>query len=406
MVRMRKETGIFESFVKIAQEKGLVSNADHAEHTEKDLDNPRWDSLSIEQIGKLYNTKTKKPEDMEYEKNIMEDAHPEPVVMFRSHDKLNSLIENENEGQTIRLNIVNKIPNGQLTQHKYAEKQLVLSLVRLANDLDNRNQDELRVLADTCLVQTTQPTLKKTALIPFAVYPIAAAIGAVYAKNHLALHSDGFTADYEKAVNEIDDLLNSNSNWGVGYSYTPQFMQTVNQLKTNLAELNTEVQKALPVLNNLETPRNANELKVLAQQPETHEAAQALNGLTTVMTNIYPFIKQVATDFGSESYKQRAIEHKGVLTSLIDAPGALHGGKGLVADDFDDVRHALQTLMADVVNISKGLSQAETLRKTAIQQLSSAESTVSQMTAKPAEEAKPEASIEGEVEEAMKGFGL
>src|SRR5271169_3804740 len=146
-----RNSEIFNEFVKIAQEKGLTSatekgEGEHefAEHTEKNLDNPRWDSLSIEQIGKLYGTKPSAPKDMQYERNIIEKAHPKPVVFFMSHDKLNSLVENENEGQDARIHISLKEPDGHLTQHKYAEKKLILSLIRLANDLDNRNQEELR----------------------------------------------------------------------------------------------------------------------------------------------------------------------------------------------------------------------------------------------------------------------
>jgi hypothetical protein len=62
--------------------------------------------LSIEQIGKLYNTKQKRPEDMDYERNIMEDAHPDSVVISPSYDKLNGLVENENEGQKDRKSVV------------------------------------------------------------------------------------------------------------------------------------------------------------------------------------------------------------------------------------------------------------------------------------------------------------
>ena len=35
---------VFDNFLKIATEKGLVSKAE-AEHTEKNTDNPRWDSF-------------------------------------------------------------------------------------------------------------------------------------------------------------------------------------------------------------------------------------------------------------------------------------------------------------------------------------------------------------------------
>ena len=61
---------IFDEFVKIAKKEGLIPESDHAEHTEHDFTetNPRHDSLSIEQIGKLYNNKPNLPEDM---KNII-----------------------------------------------------------------------------------------------------------------------------------------------------------------------------------------------------------------------------------------------------------------------------------------------------------------------------------------------
>src|SRR5512142_1100769 len=150
-----KRSEIFESFVKIAQEQGLLAEAEHAEHTEKDFSetNPRYDSLSIEQISKLYGVKPDKPKDMEYKKNIMEDAHPDSVVISPSHDKLNGLVENNIERQNILLHIVHKEPDGHLTQRKYARKQLLLSLVRIGNELDNRGDDELRKLADACLEQ-------------------------------------------------------------------------------------------------------------------------------------------------------------------------------------------------------------------------------------------------------------
>lgn len=154
---MRKSE-IFDSFVKIAQEKGLVSSEHKAEHTEKDFSetNPRMDSLSIEQISKLYNTKPELPKDMEYKRNIIEDAHPDSVVVSPSYDKLNGLVENENEGQNIRIRIVMKTPDGHLVNRKYANKNLVLSLVRVGNELDRCDNEELRKLADVCLEQLAQ----------------------------------------------------------------------------------------------------------------------------------------------------------------------------------------------------------------------------------------------------------
>ena len=196
---------------------------------------------------------------MEYKKNIMEIAHPDMLVISPSYDKLNGLIENENEGQNIRIHISLKEPDGNLVQRKYAEKQLMLSLVRVANDLDNSGQEDLAKLADVCLEQTSKKKLTKLAFWPVAI-AIASAVGALYAKQHMAFHSDGFNADYQKANAEIDDLLNSNTNFGVGYQYTPAFLQMMNKLKTELASLNTEVQKITPILDKLQTPRTGQEL--------------------------------------------------------------------------------------------------------------------------------------------------
>ena len=392
---------IFESFVKIALKEGLISEAkEHAEHEESDFPetNPRHDSLSIEQIGKLYNTKPPAPKEMTYQRNIIEEAHPGMLVISPSYDKLNGLIENENQGQDIRIHISLKEPDGHLVQRKYAEKQLMLSLVRVANDLDNNDQEALAQLADICLAQTAGKSFQKVAFWPVAI-AVAAAVGALYAKQHMAFHSDGFNADYQKATAEIDDLFNSNTNWGVGYQYTPAFIQMMNKLKTELAALNTEVQKITPILDKLETPRTGQELATLAQQPETQEVTQALQEFQNVFNEVNPYIMGVIANFSNESFKQRAIAQKGWLSSVTDATEVLHGGAGLIADDFDDVKHALQTLGKDIANIADGLKKSQSIKQTVTQQLENSQTQSQQVfeggvPTAPAEEVKPPSELE------------
>lgn len=409
---MRKSE-IFESFVKIAQERGLVSQAEHAEHTEKSFSetNPRMDSLTIEQISKLYNTKPPAPKEMEYKRNIIENAHPESVVISPSYDKLNGLVENENEGQAIRARIVMKDPDGHLTNRKYAKKDLLLSLVRVANELDARDNDELRKLADVCLAQSSGQMQKKAYAVP-VIAAIAVVLGAVYAKQHLRFHSDGWARDYEKAIAEIDDLLNSNTNWGVGYAYTPQFIQVVTQLKTELSKLNDVITKAIPIIEKMETPRNAEELKAMANTPATQEAVQALQAFQEQMKNSYPFINSVINNFGNEGFKQRAIAQKGFLSNLVDSTEVLHGGAGLVADDFDDVKHALQTLKVDMTNLAKTLQGAESVKQKAEQDLASSQSEVAstfsqpqQQPGAPSSPEQPKAPGQDAEEEASNLFG-
>jgi hypothetical protein len=255
---------------------------------------------------------------------------------------------------------------------------LLLSLVRVGNELDARNNDELRKLADACLEQMSQKkSLEKTAWVQIAVIAVAVVIGAVYAKQHLRFHSDGWQADYGKAMAEIDDLLNSNTNFEVGYSYTPAFIQTLNQLKTELNKLNSAVMKAIPILDKMQTPKNAEELKKMIDEPETKDAVKAVQDLQAQMTSSYPFINTVINSFGNEAYKQRAIAQKGLLSSVVDSAEFLHGGGGLVADDFDDVKHALQTLKVDLSNLGKIMQGVESIKQKAEQDLTNSQSEVS-----------------------------
>lgn len=376
-----RRSDIFESFIKIAEEKGLVSREpvkkQAAEHTEKNLDNPRWDSLSEEQIRGLYGVKPDLPKDMQYKDNIMEVAHPDPLVIAPSYDKLNGLVENEIERQRVDMRIALKpSPDGQIIQRKYAKQQLILSLVRLGNEMDARGESALTALADTCLLQASEKkNLEKVA--QWQIIPIIAAIGgAIYAKQHLRFHSDGFRRDYEKAIAELDDLINANSNWGVGYDYTPEFIATCNDIKNKLNDLNTAVESVLPELDKIDEPHSGSELLQLAKDPQAHEGLKALQEFKKVVAEVYPYLLQVVKDFSNEGYKQRQIQNKGWLSGVVDSTEILHGGKGFIADDFDDVAHALQTLFYDVGQIEKDLAGADSLASSYQQQLAAAQATM------------------------------
>ena len=109
-----RDSEIFNSFIKIAQEKGMISE-DAPEKAKKILEKThRADSLDISAIEALYGVKPNMPKDMEYKRNIIEDAHPNAAIVSPSYDKLNGLVENNNERQDILLNIVNRTPDGRI----------------------------------------------------------------------------------------------------------------------------------------------------------------------------------------------------------------------------------------------------------------------------------------------------
>jgi len=140
---------VFNEYAKIAIEIGLVKIASE----KSDKSKSKKQNRNSDAIQALYGIKPDANSSIEYEKNIAEYAHPNSVVVSPAHDKINGLVENINERQNIILNIVNDPANGHLNQRKYAQNELVSSLIRVANDIDNRDQVELRILADMCLHQ-------------------------------------------------------------------------------------------------------------------------------------------------------------------------------------------------------------------------------------------------------------
>lgn len=370
---MRKSE-IFESFVKIAEEKGLISDYS-SEKARKTLENnPRMAALTAKDIEKLYNVKPETAKGMEYDKNISQLAHPEPVVVSNSYDKLNGLVENINERQNILLNIVNKPVNGLLTNHKYAEKELILSLVRLGNSLDNKNKDDLRNLADTCLAQVSTK-IEKTAIAPLAwaaIVGIPALLAAIVAHQNLPNFDAGFEQNHSKLLSELDDFINSNSNFGVGVDYTESFKNTIVDFKNKLESFYTTYSKFKPIIDNFESPKDAKQLIHLAEQPAGTAVTQAYISLLKLFETMLPLINEMQKNFSSESYKARQVQDKGFFSSLIDKTQVLHGKNGLIADDFQDIINALSPYKQSVKDILNVFRQAQDMQAKAKKDLEAA----------------------------------
>jgi hypothetical protein len=346
---------VFSNFLKIAEEKGMIPLDAPDKAKEKLERSPRWDSLDISAIEALYGVKSDLPKDNQYTRNIGEDAHPSSVILSPAHDKLNGLVENDNERQDILLHIVQKTPDGLSTHRKYAKQDLVLALVRIANDLDNRNQEKLRKLADTCLEQAT---IKK-AWVPIAV-GVGALIGALYLQQHLPFINEGFQRNHQKLVAEVDDLLKSTADWGVGHEYKQEFLNMMRDFRNRLTSFyDLYQQKSEPITKELERPKDAKELIEKGKQPETNTVREAHDDLVGAAKNMETYIDKIVEDFKSEAFKIRQIKETGFLTGLVEKTHALVGGKGLVADDFDDVVRAISPYKASIDEMLETLNNAK-----------------------------------------------
>lgn len=362
-----RRSEIFDNFIKIAEKKGLISDEDVQKKIKRLEDTSSHERRSPKEISELYDVK---PKDQDYKKNIMEIAHKDSFVFSPAHDKINGLIENENERQTINLNVLNKKVRGLLNNQKYAEDKLILNLLKLGNSLDAKDQEDLAVLSDTCLMQIT-----KKAANPLIIGAVAAAvIGAIWFHQHLPNVNEGFSNNFKTLISELDDLINANTktHYTTGYAYRPEFIRDMSIFKSELQEIYRIYSDKVKIINEIERPKSAKEMYQISIRPEGHNAAEAFKALKEKFFNVYAKIKKIIKNFSSTDYKSRQIVDKGAITSVIDKMQIFHGGKGLVADDFDDVKNALIPFEESFTNIIKLLESADSLEKQTASELAEA----------------------------------
>ena len=194
-----KRSEIFENFAKIALEKGLIENKIISKAEAMTQEDKYKDSEYKKNIEALYHVDLDKV-------NILESAHPKTVIVGPSYDKVNSVVENLTERHNVMVGIVNKTPGSDNPGVKYASSynDLLLELVRVGYSMDNKNQDDLRILADSCSTRIT-----KEAFLPLAV-GIAGGVAAVVALiaiiNHTTPSDQGVYNNCEKAILEINEL--------------------------------------------------------------------------------------------------------------------------------------------------------------------------------------------------------
>lgn len=188
---------IFEEYARIAREQGLISEA-----AEK---GPRRGSDDISTIEALYGIKPNGEE-----KTLTEQAHPESVIIAPSHDRVNGLVENDQERQNIMVGICTKPHQAKLTGHKYAQTKndLMNELIRLGFYLEAQQEEGLVNLADACSERMVKKAIAPALLT--ALYwggGIAASVGLLGVYNNFGEVSQGIRADCQNVEAMLAEMI-------------------------------------------------------------------------------------------------------------------------------------------------------------------------------------------------------
>lgn len=174
---------IFNNYIKLAIDAGLVSEDEFQKTAEK----KQYGVSELSNAEVLYGHKL----GPNFDKSIIEFAHPETAVIAPAYDAMNSIVENEHQRQDISTYVALKTPGGNLTQHRYVKAldELKQSLIRTGFAMDSVNELELMKAADKSAERIA--SLEKKAIwgsvafnLALMVLPIVSdALSGLYAKH-------------------------------------------------------------------------------------------------------------------------------------------------------------------------------------------------------------------------------
>lgn len=363
---MRKSE-IFENYVKIAQEKGLIPEDAPQKAKEKLEKNPRADSMDLTAIEALYGIKPNAPKDMEYKNNIVEIAHKGVAVVSPAYDRLNGIVPNQNQAQSITINKLKHRNTGHLNNAKYAKKDLLLTLVKIANDLDAQNETKLYKLADSCLEQVSNDQIKKQAFWAALMSALRAAptilrgVGAVATMLWMQQHAPAMSEMQKKNLEDVSKKLKAEisdlgvvindatketkyeeSSWrklGFGYDPVDMMIDSLKNILIKENEFKSTYLKYEPLENCIKENASIEKIKEALKKAGVLDFKVAFLDLSKHYQELEIAFQQYENLIKDKSAE---IKGKGIFTGMADRMGILLGGLGLVHDDFDDVESAIE----------------------------------------------------------------
>lgn len=270
-----RNSSIFEEYTKIAVDKGLLSNSKELKKTA--AEEKKKDLSSIEILYGL------KPNGKEDEKTIIEKAHPTTFVAAPSYDKLNGIVENEEQRHNMIMEILNLPRHGNYELHRHAEQELVNELIRLSFKLGNEDEIELMQLAGTCVESIHKKAVAQFALPAIGI--LGAGLGLYSVYKNFASFASTVPESCASTLEQIPKFI----------ELAPLTSEKMTELKQGVEYIKSLYASAIKKAEELRT-RKAGVLNV-EQGAGTQELQLYKKDMTNFATNL---IKSVE---GQEGYK-------------------------------------------------------------------------------------------------------
>lgn len=281
---------IFDEYVRVAEEQGLVApeknivkNADYAD--------ARIGTDTEEVMRMLYNVKPNGDQD------ILDAAHPETMVAAPAYDGMNGVIENLKERQNIMGYIATKLPTGVPTHRRYvyydgkkyesptdayreASSDLMGSLIRTGFSMDNKDEDELRKLADSCaerIKKEANPFAFIAGWLAKGVMPVLLTYTA-FANNFPP--SQDFMNDLNQAIEELEEAMSEV--YAQSQSEMVNVIKVLRQLQSIAINYNNST--SIPEAKSIE------ELQAIQQNASAMEAMQAAQTYVNALNVVYSYL--------------------------------------------------------------------------------------------------------------------
>jgi hypothetical protein len=203
---------IFDEYVKIAEKMGLINPNSYItaeEEAKKKKDSAKKDMDLAAAL--FYGIK---PNGKEDDISLLEKAHPGVAVVSPAEDRMNGIVENDQQRQNIMMQIAMRPTNGKYQQKAFvtAHENLAKSLTKASIALQREQYQDLSKFAIDCNERLEKEALGPLVVPGLIIGGVVLAVGAIAAINYTSNTAVNVATNAAQTQKELEDLRGKLSN--------------------------------------------------------------------------------------------------------------------------------------------------------------------------------------------------